>query len=103
MVCYSDFYNLTIRFAYYPKTKTLVLSAVDLITDYDGNKDKTLEEILQENNITQQDIRSYQEYFLYEKLLTDWVTGNKERSLFTVDDFGEFTIIDNTFDNPYWD
>ena len=102
VVFHDDGDYLILDFTYCLSDKTLVLESVRLHVSYGGNKSKTLEEFLQENNITQQDIRNYQEYFLYEKLLTDWVTGNKERSFFAVDNYGEFTVIDNTFENPYW-
>ena len=96
---YFDSYYLTLDYIYYPDTKTLVLEPVRLHIAYDGDQNKTLEEFLEENHISQQDIRDYQEYFLYKKLLTDWVTGNGERSLFTVGNYGDFTVIDNTFEN----
>ena len=97
-VRYGDDDSLHFSFSYYPDTKTLELDPVGTLTLPPGNRNKTTEEFLEEYHITQSEIREYQEYFLYEKLLKDWVDGNGERSRFSEGDYGKFTIIDNTFE-----
>jgi uncharacterized protein YceK len=87
--------------------KTLTIKPVSLLTsDYiemgversidDGEQ---LAAYFAEQGVTRDDIEHYRDYFLYDKVLTDWVTGNGARSRFSPGDFGYFTVIDDTFAN----
>ena len=98
-ISYSNGDSLHWLFFYYPDTKTLELCPVRSVIRDEANPDKTTEELLEELGISKSDIRNYQDYFLYEVLLKDWVDGNKERSKFSEGNYGEFTIIDRTFEN----
>jgi hypothetical protein len=60
---------------------------------------KRLDAFLREHQVTREYIEKYRDYFLYDKVLTDWVKGNGERSKFTVGNYGDFTVEDNTFAN----
>ena len=51
----------------------------------------------EENNITREMIEEYQHYLIYEKILPDWFAGNKENSRFSLENLGDFTVVDNTF------
>ena len=42
-------------------------------------------------------VEKYRDYFLYDKLLTGWMTGSGERSKFTIGSYRGFSVEDNTF------
>ena len=98
-VSYYEFDGVSLSFTYYPDTKTLEFDPVKMVMISTSNSEKSTEEFMAEFDISQSDIRDYQEYFLYEVLLKDWVDGNGERSRFSEGDYGEFTIIDRTFED----
>lgn len=98
-VVYSEWDSLYLRFQYYPETKTFELEPVSIYTNSDAaNPDKTIEEFCEEFKITKSEIQAHQEYFIYEHLLKDWVGGNENESKFGEGNYGDFTIIDNSFD-----
>jgi hypothetical protein len=95
------------RYNYNYSTKTLtiqpitvrILNYIELEVESFVDNPTLILNFIQENNISHEFIEQYRDYFLYEKLLTDWIIGNGERSLFTIGNYGEFTLIDNTFED----
>ena len=68
---------------------------VEVVVD-DGQQ---VSAFLHEHNISRESIERYRDYFLYDKLLTDWITDNSKHTKFAVDNYGDFKLIDNTFAN----
>ena len=102
----SNEQQIMITYTYTFKTKTLRIKPVRvfnpnyldtgvevIIEDAQG-----LKEVFDRYGVDRATIEQLRDYFLYDKLLTDWVVGNGERSLFDTGDFGHFTIEDNIFD-----
>jgi len=115
VAAYSEIENtrcLMITYTYNYKTKTLEIEPLAIFTyDYDSlgvepliDNGPQVSAFLHEHNISRESIEQYRDYFLYDKLLTDWVNGNGKRSKYMPGNYGNFTIIDNTFANlgPTW-
>ena len=66
-------------------------------TATDTDDAAVVEEFFFRNNITREKLEEYKHYFLYEKVLPDWVIGNGDRSRFNVDNYGDFEVEDNSF------
>jgi hypothetical protein len=87
--------------------KTLTIRPVLLMTrayaemgvEFDIDDGGQLAAYFEEHGITRDDVERCCDYFLYDKVLTDWVMGNGARSSFSPGDFGDFTVIDDTFAN----
>lgn len=45
------------------------------------------------HNLTEENLADYQDYFLYEKVLTDWFAHNPQ-SRFSLDDLGDVDIVE---------
>ena len=93
------------KYEYSFKTENLEIYPVTILTygylelgveDY-INDPAQVAEFLHEHGVSREFVEKYRDYFLYDKLLTDWVTGNGERSKFTISSYGEFSVEDNTF------
>ena len=102
----SNEQRIMITYIYTFKTKTLRIKPVKV---FNPNYKETgvdtyiedaqgLKEVFDRYGVDRAMIEQLRDYFLYDKLLTDWVVGNGERSLFDTGDFGHFTIEDNIFD-----
>lgn len=91
-------------FIYDFKSKSLTSEPISIIThnykelgvEQFMNDKEQISAFLKEHNITTDFVEQYKNHFLYERVLSDWVTGNGSRSRFSNDNFGNFTIIDNT-------
>ena len=89
------------------KTKTLDIEPLTVftydyfLTNYEMAIDDAVQvdAFLHEHQITREYIEKCRDYFLYDKLLTDWVNGNGKRSRFTVGNYGNYKIEDNLFSN----
>jgi hypothetical protein len=107
--CYevADTRCVTIVYRYLLTVRTLTIEPVSLMTrnhiemgvEFDIDDDGQLAAYFAEQGVTREDIERCRDYFLYEKVLTDWVTCNGVRSRFSPGDFGDFTVIDDTFAN----
>jgi hypothetical protein len=53
--------------------------------------------ILEQNHVTRTDIEKYQHYLLYEKFLPDWFVANGNRSKYSLQNLGDFTVVDETY------
>jgi hypothetical protein len=91
----ADSRRISLGYRYDFASKTLTIRPVSLSTrNYiemgversidDGGQ---LAAYFAEQGVTREDIERYRDYFLYDKVLTDWVTGNGERSRFSPGDF----------------
>ena len=47
---------------------------------------------MKKHNLTEEDLTGYQDYFLYEKVLTDWFAHNP-KSRFSLNDLGKVKIV----------
>ena len=97
-LCYYD-----VGFEYDAFTKTLVYEPI--VVHYDGidsfgnfstAKDDILY-VMEKYNLTKKDIEEFKEYALYQVLLPYWFEKNPETSRFSMDNLGNFTVVDNTF------
>ena len=94
-------------YRYHVKTRTLVIEPLIIITydHFSTNYELAIDDgervdaFLCEYQVTREFIEKYRDYFLYDKLLTDWVNGNGKRSRFTVGNYGNYKIEDNLFSN----
>ncbi|MFI3176329.1 MAG: TipC family immunity protein [Eubacteriales bacterium] len=104
--------TFSIRFVYDIKTKELTIKPViisskflseqepEKYSNYTSYEDKeTIEKFIALHNITKSEIDTYKSYILNDVLIGLWVEGNGRASKFTVENPGEFTIIDNSYIN----
>lgn len=97
--------SLYYTYVYDIKTRKLQIAPLTIFTyGYrDAGVEMAIEEgeevsaFLREHEITREEIEGYRDYFLYDKVLSDWVEGNGERSLFTQEDHGDYETQDHTF------
>ena len=91
--------NLRFYFIYDIETKELKFVKPDIVssmyrdTDYSTNDPEVIAEYMQKHDLTEEDLADYQEYFLYEKVLTDWFAHNP-KSRFSLDDLGDVEIVE---------
>ena len=96
---------LYFKYYYHFDTKTLEIEPLDIFIMYSVYYDidlgtdngEDVSAFLHENHISREDVERYRDYFLYDKVLADWLNGNKEHSRFSTSDYGSFRIVDNTF------
>lgn len=90
---------LRYNYIYEVETQTMKIVKPDLVaseyreTENSTNDPKEIMKFLQENNLTEKDLKDYQNYFLYEKVLSDWFEHNPN-SRFSMDDLGDVEIIE---------
>ena len=91
--------SLRFYFIYEVETKKLKIVKPDILlsedsdTDSNTNDPKEVSKFMQKNDLTEEDLADYQDYFLYEKVLTDWFTHNP-KSRFSLDDLGDVEIVE---------
>ena len=98
---------LYFEYEYSFKEKTIEIKPLTIFTYdyYELNVEMAIDDgqqvsaFLHEHNISRESIERYRDYFLYDKLLTDWITGNSKHTKFAVNNYGDFKLIDNTFAN----
>jgi hypothetical protein len=103
----SDTRNVTFVYRYHFRSKILYIEPVLLMmrdnlemgVEFDIDDGGQLAAYFEEHGVTRDDVGRCRDYFLYDKVLTDWVTGNGARSRFSPGDFGDFDVIDDTFAN----
>ncbi|HLR79256.1 MAG TPA: TipC family immunity protein [Bacillota bacterium] len=61
-------------------------------TDYSTNDPKEVAKFMEKHHLTEEDLTNDQDYFLYEKVLTDWFEHNP-KSRFSLDHLGKVDII----------
>ena len=96
---------LSYDYAYYFKTKTLEIKPLTIYTrdhaklgvEAEINDAAEVDAFLREHGITREYIERYKNYFLYDKILTDWVNGNSKHSKFNIGNYGDFKLEDNIF------
>lgn len=82
---------------YHLESQKLILGNVEIVsdryreTDYSTNDPNEFTKFMHENNLTEEDLVDYQNYFLYEKVLSDWFSDNP-KSRFSMDDLGDVEI-----------
>ena len=99
--------ELNFKYCYSFKSRTLEIEPLKIYTrnaDQYGveavvDDGQQVSAFLHEHNISRAYIEGYRDYFLYDRLLTDWLTGNSKYTKFAVDNYGDFKLIDNTFAN----
>lgn len=85
---------LNIDMTYQIATKTLVFESLAASADCKTNSPYKL---LTDYNLTEADVRAYQNYVIYDILLTNWFNGNQSTSHYTMENLGRLHIEDNTF------
>lgn len=95
---------VTIAFKYDAFTKILTYEPVNVyfrdgepLGEYSNQKENVLF-VMERYNLTREDIREYQEYALYQVLFPYWLEKNAKTSRFSMENLGEFIVIDNTFE-----
>lgn len=58
-----------------------------------------IKDLLSRHNLTLQEIEQTQYWFLYDRILADWLDANKNQSRFSLENLGRFKFVDNTNQN----
>lgn len=58
----------------------------------------TLEAFMTENNIRKKDVAALQHRLIYDIILPNWFEGNQGLSKYSMENLGNFQIVDNTFE-----
>lgn len=95
----DDAQHLTMEFRYYPSSKTLEYLPISL---FKGGVEPSTDGVsvlsyLLENHLSMSDIERYREHSLYDTIMNDFIVKNISTSRFSLDDFGDYQILDNTF------
>lgn len=99
--------SLSITYNYSLEKKELIISPL-LVNTPESQKSEGfvytdefvyVSAILNKYNLAQSDIEEMTHYVFYEKILPDWFETNGSNSKFSMDNLGDFTIVDNTFQN----
>lgn len=53
---------------------------------------EVVKEFMKEHNISDEDLEYYKNYMLCEKIIPDWIEGNKKETKFSEDNWGDFTF-----------
>jgi hypothetical protein len=96
-------YHLLYSYWYYFNTKTLEIEPLKTfsndINEPSIDSGSETSAFLHEYQISRETIEYYRDYFLYDKLLTDWINDDGNHTRFTAKNYGRLKIIDNTFAN----
>lgn len=90
--------RLAMTFAY-SVSKRELYQTVSLVKEngFSSRSGKDLKVFMDKHKLTKEKIKEYQDKILYEHVLKSWVTGNKEYSKFSENNYGNFKINDATF------
>ncbi|HEX6594765.1 MAG TPA: TipC family immunity protein [Bacillota bacterium] len=83
---------------YYLESDKLIIKHPEVVSekyrnnDYSTNDPKEIAKFMEKHHLTEEDLAKYQDYFLYEKVLTDWFEHNP-KSHFSLDDLGKVEIV----------
>ncbi len=90
------------RFAYLYRvnSKQLIIREIELVIasnelehqDSETNDPEEIAKFMEKHNISEEDLIKYEDYFLYDKVLTDWFAHNP-KSRFSLDDLGNVEIL----------
>ena len=90
----KQFNEFTIIYIYYYDIKTKIMK--ESVVYYSDDKESSdIQEVCMlasEEGISKEDLIEYKKYFLYDKLLTDWLAANSSR--FSVSDWGNVEFIE---------
>lgn len=90
---------LRFYFIYKVETKELKIVKPDIVLSEDSDTDNGINgsneiaEFMEKNDLVEEDLADYQNYFLYEKVLSDWFAHNP-KSRFSLDDLGDVEIVE---------
>ena len=90
----KQFNEFTIIYIYYYDIKTKIMK--ESVVYYSDDKESSdIQEVCMlasEEGISKEDLIEYKKYFLYDKLLTDWLAANSSR--FSVSDWGNVEFVE---------
>lgn len=97
--------DIFIQFLYNSQSKMLVCNPITISSVESKEKSgpeptKNAEFVLPffvENDIEMEDIEAIKNYVLNEKILPDWFEANAGKSKYSMDNLGEFTVVDETY------
>lgn len=100
--------QINIYMDYSSENQTLFFKSLDIaVASLDSNKlgthyedEKSVRKLLDEYNVTEQDIKEYQNYILYDVVMQTWVRRNYYERELTERDYENLQIEDHTFDFP---
>lgn len=97
-------YEILFCYTYYHNSNELEIIPVRISVDNGEDHFPTIidapEEVsafLEEHAFSKEAVEEYRDYFL-NKVMQDWVNGNGDKSDFSLDNYGDYTIIDRTFE-----
>ena len=84
---------LNICYRYNVENQCLTLS-IWIVSDMLGItcSSEVVKEFMKEHNISDEDLEYYKNYMLCEKIIPDWIEGNKKETKFSEDNWGDFTF-----------
>ena len=100
--------QINIYMDYNSESQTLFFKPLDIaVASLDSNKlgthyedEESVRKLLDEYNVTEQDIKEYQNYILYDVVMQTWVQRNYYERELTERDYEDLLIEDHTFDFP---
>lgn len=98
--------QINIYMDYNSENQTLFFKPLDIaVASLDSNKlgthyedEESVRKLLNEYNMTEQDIKEYQNYILYDVVMQTWVRRNYYERELTEQDYEDLQIEDHTFD-----
>ncbi len=96
---------LSITYRYYSEKKELVIRPIRVVSEESmaakgltGTEDKEFVlPFLEEKGITRTQIEEIKEFIIFERVLPDWFMENWYSSEFSMDNLGDFTVVDETY------
>ena len=104
----SDTVQINMFMDYQHEDQTLILKPLEMYEESEDGKDdgtyhtegEAIRKLLDECGVTEQDIKEYQNYILYDVVMQTWVRRNYYERELTEQDYEDLQIEDHTFDFP---
>ena len=87
-----DEFTIVYRYYYDIKTKIMQESVNYYSEDKDSSDIQEVYRLANESGLSKEDLIEYKKYFLYDKLLTDWLAVNSSR--FSISDWGRVEFVE---------
>ena len=102
----SDTVQINMFMDYQHEDQTLILKPLEMYEESEDRKDdgtyhtegEAIRKLLDECGVTEQDIKEYQNYILYDVVMQTWVRRNYYERELTEQDYEDLQIEDHTFD-----
>ena len=104
----SDTAHINMFMDYEHEDQTIILKPLEMYEESEDGKDdgtyhtegEAIRKLLNECGVTEQDIKEYQNYILYDVVMQTWVRRNYYERELTERDYEDLLIEDHTFDFP---